>query len=373
MLYVLPAVFILFSLAFVIVGVIDKLRRHLLWCAVCFICIGFAMLSQLVDIPADDENNTLLTTGIYVLGALAGGQGILRRSGLSLSVGFSIVSIVLIMGGVLWFLYPQPNAIGRIYVVNFGLAFMILAFVWYLRGLVHGSVADKLILGMLLLVSMQFFPRTLLTAKSIVGEDTGIDFSFTPFWQWTVFSTAVAGVIAGLVLFAAAGADRLSELEHERDRDPLTGLLNRRGLEARILETERSHLSGWIVACDIDHFKAINDLHGHAAGDAVLREFSDILQSYSGDRNLTARIGGEEFILYLDDMPSDEALVLVETIRETVNDRQFARLSEGQQVTCSFGAAKLETHGDFWETVEAADKILYAAKKAGRNRTFFGS
>lgn len=372
MLYVLPAILIVFSLAFVIVWAIDRRRSYLLWCAVCFFFIGLAMLSQLVDIPTDDASNTMFTVTIYVLGTLAGGHGILQRSGLRIPSWFCIVSLVSILGGIVYFLYVSPSLIGRVYVVNFGLALMILAIVWFLRQLVQGTIADKIMLGMLLLVSLQFFPRTVLTAHSVSGE-TAIDFAFTPFWQWTVFSTAVASVIAGLVLFAAVGADRVMELAHERDSDPLTGLLNRRGLEERMQVADRSNLSGWIVACDIDHFKNINDLYGHAAGDAVLKEFAEILQSYSGDRNLTARIGGEEFILYLDDMPSDEAYALIETIRERVKDHKFSRLSADEQVTCSFGAAKLESHGNFWQAVERADKILYAAKEAGRNRTFFGS
>lgn len=372
MLYVLPAILIVFSLAFIIVWAIDRKRVYLLWCALCFFFIGLAMLSQLVDIPADDGSNTLFTVTIYVLGTLAGGQGILQRSGLRIPVWFCIGSLVSILGGIVYFLHIWPSLIGRVYVVNFGLAFMIMMIVWFLRRLVEGTVADRITLGMLLLVSLQFFPRTLLTAQSVSGE-TAIDFAFTPFWQWTVFSTAVASVIAGLVLFAAVGADRLTEIAQERDSDPLTGLLNRRGLEDRMRAAERSNLSGWIVACDIDYFKNINDLYGHAAGDAVLKEFAEILQTYSGDRNLTARIGGEEFILYLDDMPSDEAFALVETIRESVKDHKFSRLSAGEQVTCSFGAAKLESHGNFWQAVERADKILYAAKEAGRNRTFFGN
>ncbi|OYR19901.1 GGDEF domain-containing protein [Brucella thiophenivorans] len=371
MLYVLPAVLILFSLAFVIVGAIDELRRHLLWCAICFLCIGVAMLAQLVDIPADDGINTLLTTAIYVVGTLAGGHGILRRSGRGLPFWFGIVSFVLIVGGILYFLYVQPNLIGRIYVVNFGLACMILAFVWYVRGLAYGSIADKLILGMLFLVAVQFFPRTLLTAHSIIGDDTAVDFAFTPFWQWTVFSTAVAGVIAGLVLFAAAGVDRFSELAHERDSDPLTGLLNRRGLETQLNAMERGHFSGWVVACDIDYFKTINDIYGHATGDAVLKEFADILRSYSTDRHLTARIGGEEFVICLDDMPTDAAFALVENIRESVKKRAFSGLSNGMNITCSFGVVRLSHKGNFWEAMERADKVLYEAKKAGRDRTQF--
>lgn len=371
MLYVLPAVLMLFSLAFVVVGAMDKLRRHLLWCALCFFCIGLAMLSQLVDIPADDGVNTLLTTTIYVVGTLSGGQGILLRSARRLPLWFGIVSFGLIVGGVVYFLHVQPNAINRIYVVNFGLACMILTFVWYLRGLARGSVADQLILGMLFLVAVQFFPRTLLTAHSIVGDDTAADFAFTPFWQWTVFSTAVAGVIAGLVLFAAAGADRFRELVYERDTDPLTGLLNRRGLETGMNALERGRFSGWVVACDIDYFKTINDIYGHATGDTVLTEFAAILRSYCTDRHLTARIGGEEFVICLEDMPSDAAFELVESIRRSVKTRVFSRLSKDTSLTCSFGVVRLGHKDDFWRAVERADKVLYEAKEAGRDRTLF--
>ncbi|MFD2652308.1 GGDEF domain-containing protein [Brucella rhizosphaerae] len=371
MLYVLPAVLLLFSLAFVIVWAVDKLRLYLLWCALCFLCIGLAMLSQLVDIPADDGQNTMLTTVIYVAGTLAGGQGILRRSGLSLPLWFCVASLALVLGGVIYFIYPHPSLLGRVYVLNLGLACMILAIVWYLRSLVYGSPADKLILGMLVLVAVQFFPRTLLTAHSIVSEGTPVDFAFTPFWQWTVFSTAVAAVIAGLVLFAAAGADRFNELVHERDSDPLTGLLNRRGLETRMLAKGRGNISGWIVACDIDYFKTINDVYGHATGDAVLKEFTDVLQAHLRSRDLTARTGGEEFILYLDDLPSDAAFALVETIRQNVKAHEFSRLSNGAKVTCSFGVVRLRHKDDLWQAVERADKVLYAAKEAGRDRTLF--
>lgn len=369
MLYVLPAVLILFSLAFVVVWAIDKLRRYLLWCALCFFCIGLAMLLQLTDTPADDGINTMLTATIYVIGALAGGQGILRRSGLGLPTWFCITSLVLIVGGIICFLYLYPTLLGRIYVLNFGLALMILTISWYLRGLLHGSAVDKLIIIMLFLVAVQFFPRTLLTANSIIGDDTSLDFASSPFWQWTVFSTAVAGVIAGLVLFAAAGADRFSELLQERDSDPLTGLLNRRGLEARIAAAERNHFSGWVVACDIDHFKTINDIYGHATGDAVLKEFAEILQSYAQDQHLTARVGGEEFIICLNEMSAQAALEQVENFRKSVKARAFSRLPDSMNITCSFGVVRLEQKSDFWHAVERADKVLYAAKNAGRDQT----
>jgi diguanylate cyclase (GGDEF)-like protein len=95
----------------------------------------------------------------------------------------------------------------------------------------------------------------------------------------------------------------------------------------------RHDLSGWIVACDIDYFKTINDVYGHATGDVVLKEFAEILQAHSRARNLTARIGGEEFIIFIDDMPADEAFALVEHIREGVKTREFSRLAKGANIS----------------------------------------
>ncbi|MFC7065605.1 GGDEF domain-containing protein [Brucella rhizosphaerae] len=138
-----------------------------------------------------------------------------------------------------------------------------------------------------------------------------------------------------------------------------------------MLAKGRGNISGWIVACDIDYFKTINDVYGHATGDAVLKEFTDVLQAHLRSRDLTARTGGEEFILYLDDLPSDAAFALVETIRQNVKAHEFSRLSNGAKVTCSFGVVRLRHKDDLWQAVERADKVLYAAKEAGRDRTLF--
>lgn len=330
------------------------------------------MLSQLLDIPVDDGNNTLVTTTLYVVGALAGGHGILSRSCIKIPFWFCILSFLSIIVGVAYFIYIRPSLIGRVYVVNFGLACMILTYVCYLRKIVYGRKADKLIVGMLLLVGIHFFPRTLLTVHSIT-DDTLVDFAFTSFWQWTVFSTAVAGVIAGLVLFAAASSDRLEEIAHERDSDHLTGLLNRRGMETHIKALRGRDLSGWIVACDIDYFKTINDDFGHAVGDIVLKEISGVLQLLAQNSKFIARSGGEEFIIYLDDYSPDDAFLLIENVRESVKKLNLSSLGIGENITCSFGAVKLVRQDQFALALERADKLLYAAKKAGRNRTLMES
>lgn len=327
------------------------------------------MLAQLADVPADTDLNTLLTAVLYVLGALAGGYGVLQRSHLRFSPWFCLASLVLIVGPIAYYLYVVPALLTRVYILNFGLAAMILFFAVRLRGLFHRSPLDRLLLVLLVLIGAQFIPRTALTAHTLVGNDSAVDFAFTPFWHWTVFSTAVASVMAGLVLFAAAGADRADELIHERDTDPLTGLPNRRGMETHIAAAKGGCPSGWIAVCDIDYFKTINDAHGHAVGDAVLKEFAGILQAHMGQGQFAARTGGEEFVLLLGDMTAEDVFGLLESMREQVRAHVFDRLPQGEGITCSFGCVRFADEDDFWRAAERADKVLYDAKKAGRNRT----
>ncbi len=370
--FVLPAVLLLFSLAFFTAWLSDRGRRFLVSCGVCFLLIGLAMLVQLGNFPADDRLNTVLSAAFYVGGTLVGGYGILQRSGLRLTSAFYILSFALIVGGVWYFCYVESNLLARVYVLNLGMATLILSFAWRARRLFKGPLVDKLLLVMLVLVALQLVPRTLLTARSLLGEVDGENFAATVFWQWTVFSTAIAAVLTGFALLAAAGHDRIGELSHERDSDPLTGLLNRRGLEMRYnaLSHTKRGASGWVAVCDIDYFKALNDDYGHAAGDAVLQEFAGILRKLLGERSLIARTGGEEFVICLHDMQADNVLELMEGVRRNIETHRFQRLSDETSVTCSIGCVRLQEQGDLWQAVDKADKVLYAAKKDGRNRTY---
>ncbi len=128
--------------------------------------------------------------------------------------------------------------------------------------------------------------------------------------------------------------------------------------------------SGWVAVCDIDYFKALNDDYGHAAGDAVLQEFAGILRKLLGERSLIARTGGEEFVICLHDMQADNVLELMEGVRRNIETHRFQRLSDETSVTCSIGCVRLQEQGDLWQAVDKADKVLYAAKKDGRNRTY---
>lgn len=155
-----------------------------------------------------------------------------------------------------------------------------------------------------------------------------------------------------------------AQLREQALRDPLTGLLNRRALEQRAAEGTPQVL----VLMDLDHFKRINDRHGHAVGDAVLRDFSARLQ-----RNLRAddalyRIGGEEFALLLPQADLAQAQRRVQALRELLARQRLGGLAE--PVTFSAGlAAGGVPHEPLAQWLARADQALYRAKQGGRNRS----
>lgn len=165
-------------------------------------------------------------------------------------------------------------------------------------------------------------------------------------------------------------------LEEKAKCDPLTGLSNRRVLEETLVrdlaQADRTgaHLS--VVMLDVDHFKNVNDTHGHSVGDLVIRFVADVLKKSVRVADLAARYGGEEFTLILPDTDATGAVVVAERIRAAI-ERTRIDLSGGVSfsITVSLGTASVKGPGcqrAGRSLVEAADAALYRAKKSGRNR-----
>lgn len=119
---------------------------------------------------------------------------------------------------------------------------------------------------------------------------------------------------------------------------------------------------------DVDHFKSINDKYGHAVGDEVLQKFANHLESYCRDSDIVARIGGEEFCILLVECESDNAITILERIRQGLSEIEFHANPEPFFATCSFGVAFIDDSCTTpEELLKQADTALYAAKHNGRN------
>jgi diguanylate cyclase (GGDEF)-like protein len=175
---------------------------------------------------------------------------------------------------------------------------------------------------------------------------------------------------------------RLDELERHYHQavmaqttvDPLTAVSNRAtvlGYLEKHFDLARRHrrpLS--VVLCDLDHFKDVNDRHGHAAGDLVLQRFGTILMARLRGSDQGGRIGGEEFLVVLPETQKHEALNVAEDVRKAM-ESETVLTSDGQalKVTCSLGVAQIQDgDGNGGALLARADVALYRAKGLGRNR-----
>jgi two-component system cell cycle response regulator len=156
--------------------------------------------------------------------------------------------------------------------------------------------------------------------------------------------------------------------------DALTGLPNRRAIEdwatRQLSGAARYGFSFWVALADLDHFKTVNDTHGHDAGDTVLKAFSEILRSNSRHSDICGRIGGEEFLLILTHATEENAKGAIDRVRAELEATKFNFDGSSLTVTASFGLAGFTgtRAPDFNRLVSQADAALYSAKRHGRNR-----
>jgi len=158
--------------------------------------------------------------------------------------------------------------------------------------------------------------------------------------------------------------------------DPLTNVYNRRFFDLRLMETfslmQRQSAPLHLLALDLDHFKSINDRHGHQVGDQVLVNFAEILKRCVRRHDVVARTGGEEFAILMFGIPQDQAIRAAERIRDQVAQATLQVAGQPVQVTTSIGVASLlrapQPNQGPEDLVGAADAALYAAKHQGRNR-----
>jgi diguanylate cyclase (GGDEF)-like protein len=159
------------------------------------------------------------------------------------------------------------------------------------------------------------------------------------------------------------------ELERLAVTDPLTGLLNRLGflsaLESRVREAIRYGTPLALAMVDIDHFKNINDQHGHSVGDAVLKSFSDLLLGKLRGADVICRWGGEEFLILLPHQDASGGAASAENLRLALQQTRFAPVD---RLTASFGVAAYHPGEALQDWIARTDQALYAAKDAGRNR-----
>lgn len=181
--------------------------------------------------------------------------------------------------------------------------------------------------------------------------------------------TAFAILIFGCIIMLSHSQQQQALLKLS-ERDPLTGLLNRRSMELRLAgelnRAVRTHRPVSLLLIDIDHFKQVNDTQGHATGDLAIKHIATQLNELSRDYDVIFRFGGEEFLICLPNTHKAAATQIAERIRQAI-ERHPLPTTAPLPLTVSIGIASTERAGDWQTLLQQADEALYQAKHLGRN------
>ena len=233
------------------------------------------------------------------------------------------------------------------------------------------ALIDRLILWTGAVLAVLFAARAgliLLAGPEAARADRPLDLAGQGPW-FAVFTALLTlfGLFRLVEMFIAFSLDVIGRLRAEATTDALTGLLNRPGFEAQakrlMRAAERADVPVCLAVADIDRFKRVNDRHGHAAGDAVIRLFGDTLHSFLRASDATARIGGEEFTALLWNVGERDAGRVADAIRQAFAHSRATFDGRKLGATASFGVAEMRPGEAYEALFTRADAALYAAKR----------
>ena len=183
---------------------------------------------------------------------------------------------------------------------------------------------------------------------------------------------SAAYILVAMGFLASVLIEYQQHLSHLATQDPLTRLLNRRGLESALqitlAQAARQQSPTSAIMVDIDRFKEVNDNFGHDTGDQVIRQIANVLLRLSRSSDVVARTGGEEYLVILPDTGLDAARVLAERIRFCISEHPLVANNQKIPVTVSLGVASALGEVDLDILTAEADRAMYLAKRGGRNR-----
>jgi diguanylate cyclase (GGDEF)-like protein len=270
------------------------------------------------------------------------------------------------LAGLSWFILADDSVTARIIVMNAGSAAIIAYPAVMLRSRMSRPI-DRILQMALAVIAVCIGARAGFVIVTGGGGLTNGNYANSMIALSLHFTMVLSALAVAIVLFIMVGMEIVNRLTETSETDPLTGVLNRRGLDARVAAMVNGDTNHVVVMADIDRFKAINDRYGHEAGDAVIRRFARILAGTARKGDLVVRWGGEEFLVVLADADTATARHFAEAVRTVFEEQAHDRL-DGHKVTASFGIAAWDEGLSIAGVSHLADKALYSAKRKGRNR-----
>lgn len=266
-------------------------------------------------------------------------------------------------------LYTQLSSVAALHLMTLVTTLVALPSAWiFYRLKSEPNVSDKLYALVMLCWFLICLARSII---AIVNPAFMLSGYLVSQLLWPAITTAYA-------VFAITGylEETQQKLKTDAMLDPLTGLLNRRGMVEQVnlavTELERHQQNATILLLDLDHFKRINDRYGHDCGDQVLVNVANTLKCVLRTDDIIARLGGEEFLVFLPNCPRQQASVIAQQLCQDIAAMPWHTMASGLETqTVSIGGCELSSSSDFTEAMQRADAALYQAKQQGRARWVF--
>ncbi|MEP4972173.1 GGDEF domain-containing protein [Parasphingorhabdus sp.] len=358
----------LFSCVFAVIYLRDRKQRMAGWLALAYLSGLAAFLMDISRSFLDPVISDVISKALFWCFSIAVVLGIFDRH----KSTYPLMRIGGIVGAGLvplfWFSFIQNDIILRSVFssATAGLIlFCALPLLWKKRS---GALENIMFISIAILCST-YFLRPYLVYGVLDAGHTAANYQSSAFAMLLHASSAFLGLVCGVVMLIVVGYDIIQKLQLAATVDPLTGLMNRRGLDQYIikeLSNERAPDRA-VIIIDLDEFKSVNDSYGHETGDEVLKRAASILQRITGELGKVARIGGEEFVVILDEMSSADRLIVAQHLRLSVGMIDHPEMGEKNNVTASFGIAIMADKESFAMALRRADHALYEAKADGRN------
>lgn len=366
-----PGIGLLFAIAFFLLW-LNRRERYVAYAAGAYTASAIAFMIQDVGpvLPMELQrlpaNLGFLATGVLFAAA------IIKRYGLPIPWRAMAVTTAISISVFTWFLLVQPSIAARILSISTGaglIAAMIVKSLWPIE---KPYLIDRVLFWVAAISALNLIVRPIVLLSLVGGFDNYVGFQQSVYWTTVQFSQAMVSIVAAISLMVAVAIDQIAELRREADDDNLSGLLNRRGFEAQAGAALRrcidEHAPVALMIADLDHFKRVNDNHGHAVGDAIIAAFGAHVRAIGPAGMIAGRIGGEEFALLVPGASIEAARQLAEAVRVGLQAACADRIPEQLCPTTSIGLAIGAPGTTLSALMQEADQALYEAKRTGRNR-----
>ncbi|WP_394726839.1 diguanylate cyclase [Altererythrobacter sp. GH1-8] len=345
-------------------------ERHVLAFSLTYLLVGVGfLLFHYVSVPTNIPF-MLTVHAFYAAGGIAMFWGLYRRVGRKAPVGLFIA--IQVIGAVLMALSIVGDDMRAwLYAANLGHG---LVFALGARDLMQTGIRtsiDRAIVALLAISSAMFLARPVM-AIMVQQRITVEVYRSSDFYALLMVGVGVLTLAVAISILAAVLQDQMSMVREDSENDHLTGLKMRRAFEQSAMDlidrSVRENLPVSMIVADIDHFKQVNDIWGHQAGDRAIVAFGKLIQGMVRSGDVCGRIGGEEFCLMVWNCELEPAERLAERIRTAFAKMPQEGVSSDVRLTASFGVATCRPQEGFGKLFARADAALYRAKQAGRDQ-----